>query len=92
MHSGEHHLTGAPFLHSEEVAVFLEQSDYVSGLCGVEGGGLELVAELNKITSSLAFSSASRAFSLLSCSVSFLISSVSFSICFVLSLLCSISL
>ena len=70
-------------LHSEEVAVFLQQSDYVSGLCGVEGGGLELVAELNKITSSLAFSSASRAFSLLSCSVSLSICSISLSSCFI---------
>jgi hypothetical protein len=92
MGSGESYLTGAPVLHSEQDAVFLQQSDHVSGLCGVEGGGLELVAELNKIISSWAFGSASRAFSLLSCSVSFLISSVSLSICFVLSLLCSISL
>jgi hypothetical protein len=52
---------------SGEFAVFLEQGDHVSGLSGVEGGGVELVAELNKIASSLALSSASRAFSLLSC-------------------------
>jgi hypothetical protein len=57
---------------SGEFAVFLEQGDHVSGLSGVEGGGVELVAELNKIASSLALSSASRAFSFLSCLVSLL--------------------
>ena len=47
----------------------------------MEGGGGELVAELNKIASILALSSASRAFSFLSCSVSLLNCSVSLLSC-----------
>jgi hypothetical protein len=59
---------GAPVVApSGDGAVLLQQGDHVSDLLGVEGGGDELVAELNKIASILALSSASRAFSFLSC-------------------------
>jgi hypothetical protein len=77
---------------SGDGAVLLQQGDHVSDLLGVEGGGGELVAELNKIASILALSSASRAFSLLSCADSILSRSDSFSICADSFLSCSISL
>ena len=73
---------------SSQPAVLIQQGDHFSDSPGVDGGGVELVSELNKIASSLLLSSASRAFSFLICSVSlltrkdsFLSCSISFSIC-----------
>ncbi len=47
--------------------VLLQQRNHISDSPGVDGGGGELVSELNKIASSLLLSSASRSFSLFSC-------------------------
>ena len=47
--------------------VLLQERNQVSDSPGVEGGGVELVTELDEIALSLALSSASRAFSLFSC-------------------------
>ena len=85
---------------SSQPAVLIQQGDHISDSPGVGFVGVELVAELNTIASSLLLSSASRAFSFLICSVSlltredsvlsssdsFLSCSISFSSCFVRSL------
>jgi hypothetical protein len=47
--------------------ILLQQRNHISDSPGVDGGGVELVSELDKIALSLALSSASRAFSLFSC-------------------------
>ena len=55
---------------SSQPAVLIQQGDHISDSLGVGFVGVELVAELNTIASSLLLSSASRAFSFLICSVS----------------------
>ena len=64
-------------------AVLIQQGDQVSDSLGVGFVGVELVAELNTIASSLLLSLESRTFSFSICSVSLLSCSISFSSCFV---------
>jgi hypothetical protein len=62
---------------SSQPAVLIQQGDHISDSLGVGFAGVELVAELNTIASSLLLSSESRAFSFSICSISFSICSVS---------------
>ena len=69
--SGAHEATGlsgaAGNGASGHSAVLLQQRNQVSDSPGVEGGGVELVLELNKSASTLELSASSRSISLLSC-------------------------
>ena len=55
---------------SSQPAVLIQQGDHISDSPGVEGRGVELVPELDKIALSLLLSSESRAFSFSICSIS----------------------
>jgi len=85
---------------SSQPAALIQKGDHISDSLGIGFVGVELVAELNTIASSLLLSSESRAFSFSICSISFSICSeslltrkdsllscsISFSSCFVRSL------
>jgi len=71
---------------SSHSAVLLQQRNHVADSPGVEGGGVELMPELDEIALSLALNSESRAFSFSICSASLLTRKDSLFSCFVRSL------
>ncbi len=68
---------------SSQPAVLIQQGDHISDSLGIGFVGVELVAELNTIASSLLLSSERRAFSFLICSDSFFSCWISVTSCFV---------